>query len=485
MLLPRASCSIFRVSLFFVLLRLFQELIIYKKRMSFNIAKTNAKRVVIVGGGFGGLKLANALRKSGMQVVLVDKNNFHQFPPMIYQVASSGIEPSSISFPFRKLFRKRKNFYFRMAEARCIFPDRKILQTSIGKVEYDYLVFAAGTTTNFFGNKHLEEEAMPMKTLPEAMGLRNALLSNLERSITCATEQERNELQNIVIVGGGATGVEIAGVLSEMKRYVLPTDYPDMDSSQLNIFLIEAAGRLLGGMSPESSAAAEQFLRNMGVNVCLHKKVTDYRDHKVIFEDGMEIPTRTFIWVSGVKAVSIGNIPPECLGRGGRLKVDAYNRVEGLKDVFAIGDQCIMTADKDYPNGHPQLAQVAIQQGKLLAENLKRMEKKKSLKPFHYKNLGSMATVGRNRAVAEFKKVKTQGWIAWVLWLVVHLRSILGVRNRVNVLLNWMYNYFTYDQSLRIIVYARKAKEVREREEREARVHWGEDLQTQENKDKE
>ena len=452
--------------------------------MSFNIAKTNAKRVVIVGGGFGGLKLANALRKTGMQVVLVDKNNFHQFPPLIYQVASSGIEPSSISFPFRKIFRKRKNFYFRMAEARSIFPDKKILQTSIGKIEYDYLVLAAGTTTNFFGNKHLEEEAMPMKTLPEAMGLRNALLGNLERSITCATEQERNELQNIVIVGGGATGVEIAGVLSEMKKYVLPADYPDMDSSQLNIFLIEAAGRLLGGMSPESSAAAEQFLRNMGVNVCLHKKVTDYRDHKVIFEDGMEIPTRTFIWVSGVKAVSIGNIPTECMGRGGRLKVDAYNRVEGLKDVFAIGDQCIMTADKDYPYGHPQLAQVAIQQGKLLAENLKRIEKKKPLKAFHYKNLGSMATVGRNRAVAEFKKVKTQGWIAWILWLVVHLRSILGVRNRISVMLNWMYNYFTYDQSLRIIIYARKAKEVKEREEREARVHWGEDLQAEEEKAK-
>lgn len=449
--------------------------------MSFNIARTKAKRIVIVGGGFGGLKLANELRKTGMQVVLVDKNNFHQFPPLIYQVASSGIEPSSISFPFRKIFRRRKNFYFRMAEARSIFPDRKILQTSIGKIEYDYLVLAAGTTTNFFGNKHLEEEAMPMKTLSEAMGLRNALLSNLERSITCATEQERNELQNIVIVGGGATGVEIAGVLSEMKRYVLPADYPDMDSSQLNIFLIEAAGRLLGGMAPESSAAAEQFLRNMGVNVCLHKKVTDYRDHKVIFEDGMEIPTRTFIWVSGVRAITIGNIPSECIGRGGRLKVDAYNRVEGLQDVFAIGDQCIMTADKDYPNGHPQLAQVAIQQGKLLAANLKRMEKKQALKPFHYKNLGSMATVGRNRAVAEFKKVKTQGWIAWLLWLVVHLRSILGVRNRVSVMLNWIYNYFTYDQSLRIIVYARKAKEVREREEREARVHWGEDLQEIEN----
>lgn len=452
--------------------------------MSFNIAKTKAKRVVIVGGGFGGLKLANALRNSGMQVVLVDKNNYHQFPPLIYQVASSGLEPSSISFPFRKIFKKRKNFYFRMAEARSIFPEKKILQTSIGKVEYDYLVFAAGTTTNFFGNKHLEDEAMPMKTLSEAMGLRNALLSNLERSITCATDQERNELQNIVIVGGGATGVEIAGVLSEMKKYVLPADYPDMDSSQLNIFLIEAGGRLLSGMSPKSSEAAEQFLRNMGVNVCLHKKVIDYRDHKVILEDGMEIPTRTFIWVSGVKASPIDNLPSECIGRGGRLKVDAYNRVEGMEDVFAIGDQCIMTADKDYPNGHPQLAQVAIQQGKLLAENLKRMEKKKrkALKPFHYRNLGSMATVGRNRAVAEFKKVKTQGWIAWILWLVVHLRSILGVRNRISVMLNWMYNYFTYDQSLRIIVYARKAKEVKEREEREARVHWGEDLQKEEKK---
>lgn len=452
--------------------------------MSFNIAETKAKRVVIVGGGFGGLKLANALRNSGMQVVLVDKNNYHQFPPLIYQVASSGLEPSSISFPFRKIFRKRKNFYFRMAEARSIFPEKKILQTSIGKVEYDYLVFAAGTTTNFFGNKHLEDEAMPMKTLSEAMGLRNALLSNLERSITCATEQERNELQNIVIVGGGATGVEIAGVLSEMKKYVLPADYPDMDSSHLNIFLIEAGGRLLSGMSPKSSEAAEQFLRNMGVNVCLHKKVIDYRDHKVILEDGMEIPTRTFIWVSGVKASPIDNLPSECIGRGGRLKVDAYNRVEGMEDVFAIGDQCIMTADKDYPNGHPQLAQVAIQQGKLLAENLKRMEKKKkkALKPFHYRNLGSMATVGRNRAVAEFKKVKTQGWIAWILWLVVHLRSILGVRNRISVMLNWMYNYFTYDQSLRIIVYARKAKEVKEREEREARVHWGEDLQKEEKK---
>ena len=444
--------------------------------MSVNIEKTDKKRIVIVGGGFGGLKLANKLRKSGMQVVLVDKNNYHQFPPLIYQIASSGIEPSSISFPFRKIFRRRKDFYFRMAEVRAICPARNMIQTSIGKMTYDYIVFAAGTTTNFFGNTRIEEEAMPMKTVSEAMGLRNALLGNLERSATCATEQERRELLNIVIVGGGATGVEIAGVLSEMKRYVLPADYPDIDSSELHIYLIEAAGRLLSGLSEESSQAAENFLHNMGVNVLLHRKVVDFQDHKVILEDGMEIPTRTFIWVSGVRAQSIKGFPESALGRGGRIKVDAYNRVEGMENIFAIGDQCLQTADKNYPYGHPQLAQVAIQQGELLAENLRRMEKGKRLKPFRYRNLGSMATVGRNRAVAEFKKVKLQGWIAWLLWLVVHLRSILGIRNKVVVMLNWLWNYLTYDQSLRMIVYARKAKEVKDREYREATTHLGEDL---------
>lgn len=444
--------------------------------MSFNIERNGKKRIIIVGGGFGGLKLAKKLKNSGMQVVLIDKNNYHQFPPLIYQIASAGMEPSSISFPFRKIFRKRKDFHFRMAEVRAIVPEMNMIQTSIGKAEYDYLVFAAGTTTNFFGNEHIEDEAMPMKTVSEAMGLRNALLANFERSVTCATEQERRELLNVVIVGGGATGVEIAGVISEMKKYVLPYDYPDMESSQLHVFLIEAAGRLLSGMSEESSAKSEQFLREMGVNVCLHKKVVDYKDHKVVLEDGMEIPTRTLIWVSGVKAVPITNLNPELIGRGGRIKVDAYNRVEGLDNVFAIGDQCIQTSDKDYPYGHPQLAQVAIQQGVLLAKNLKRLEKGKAMKAFHYRNLGSMATVGRNRAVVEFKKVKMQGWFAWILWLVVHLRSILGIRNKVMVFLNWVWNYLTYDQSMRMIVYARKAKEVRERELREATTHLGDDI---------
>jgi NADH dehydrogenase len=449
--------------------------------MSLNIEKGNKKRIIIVGGGFGGLKLANKLRDSGMQVVLMDKNNYHQFPPMIYQVASAGMEPSSISFPFRKIFQNRKNFFFRMAEVRAVFPEKKLIQTSIGKAEYDYLVFAAGTTTNFFGNQHIQEEAIPMKTVTEAMGLQNAILSNIERSITCATKIEQQELLNVVIVGGGATGVEVSGVLSEMKKFILPHDYPDMDKSLMNIYLIEAGNRLLSGMSKESSEKSEEFLRKMGVNILLNKKVVDYKDHKVILEDGSEIATRTFIWVSGVAGVSIGNMKQECLGRGNRIKVDEYNRVIGMEDVFAIGDQCIMTGDKDYPNGHPQLAQVAIQQGRLLAKNLIRMQKGKKLRPFHYKNLGSMATVGRNKAVAEFKKVKMQGWFAWLMWLVVHLRSILGVRNRVIVLLNWIWNYFNYNQSLRMIFYPRKAKEVKEREAREAVTHWGEDLLQEEN----
>ena len=277
--------------------------------MSLNIAKSNKKRVVIVGGGFGGLKLANKLKKSGFQVVLIDKNNYHQFPPLIYQVASAGMEPTSISFPFRKIFQHRKDFYFRMAEVRAIFPEKNMIQTSIGKAEYDYLVLAAGTTTNYFGNKHIEEEAMPMKNVSEAMGLRNALLANLERALTCSTKQEQQELLNIVIVGGGATGIEVAGILSEMKKFVLPNDYPDMPSSLMHIYLIEAGPRLLAGMSEESSAHAEQFLREMGVNILLNKRVVDYRDHKVVLEDGTEIATRTFIWVK-LADMSLSSLAP-------------------------------------------------------------------------------------------------------------------------------------------------------------------------------
>ena len=447
--------------------------------MSINIQRNQKKRVVIVGGGLGGLRLAEDLYGSGMQVVLIDKNNFHQFPPLIYQIASAGIDPSSISFPFRQIFRKRKDFYFRMAEARMVDTEKKILQTSIGKIDYDYLVLSAGATTNFFGNKNIEEWAIPMKTVPEAMGLRNALLSNFERALTCATEEERQELLNVVIVGGGATGVEIAGALSEMKRYVIPYDYPDMDSSLMHIYLIEAGDRLLAGLSQESSQKAYEFLKSMGVDIQFGKMVTDYRDHKVVMKDGTEIPTRTFLWVSGIRANAMPGIDESHLGRGFRFKVDEYNRIPGVEDVFAIGDQCLQTSDAAYPNGHPQVAQVAIQQAKNLAKNLKLINQgadSSELTAFRYKNLGSMATIGRNKAVVEIGKFRSQGFFAWVLWLVVHLRSILGVKNKVMVLLNWLWKYVSYNDSIRMITYATKPREVEERMKREQTTHLGEDL---------
>lgn len=447
--------------------------------MSINIQRNQKKRVVIVGGGLGGLRLAEDLYGSGMQVVLIDKNNFHQFPPLIYQIASAGIDPSSISFPFRQIFRKRKDFYFRMAEARMVDSEKKILQTSIGKIDYDYLVLAAGATTNFFGNKNIEEWAIPMKTVPEAMGLRNALLSNFERALTCATEEERQELLNVVIVGGGATGVEIAGALAEMRRYVIPYDYPDMDSSLMHIYLIEAGDRLLAGLSQESSQKAYEFLKSMGVDIQFGKMVTDYRDHKVIMKDGTEIPTRTFLWVSGIRANAMPGIDESHMGRGFRFKVDEYNRIPGVEDVFAIGDQCLQTSDAAYPNGHPQVAQVAIQQAKNLAKNLKLINQgadSSELTAFRYKNLGSMATIGRNKAVVEIGKFRSQGFFAWVLWLVVHLRSILGVKNKMMVLLNWLWKYVSYNDSIRMITYATKPREVEERMKREQTTHLGEDL---------
>lgn len=447
--------------------------------MSINIQRNQKKRVVIVGGGLGGLRLAEDLYGSGMQVVLIDKNNFHQFPPLIYQIASAGIDPSSISFPFRQIFRKRKDFYFRMAEARMVDTEKKILQTSIGKIDYDYLVLAAGATTNFFGNKNIEEWAIPMKTVPEAMGLRNALLSNLERALTCATEEERQELLNVVIVGGGATGVEIAGALAEMRRYVIPYDYPDMDSSLMHIYLIEAGDRLLAGLSQESSQKAYEFLKSMGVDIQFGKMVTDYRDHKVVMKDGTEIPTRTFLWVSGIRANAMPGIDESHLGRGFRFKVDEYNRIPGVEDVFVIGDQCLQTSDAAYPNGHPQVAQVAIQQAKNLAKNLKRIVRgadSSALTAFRYKNLGSMATIGRNKAVVEIGKFRSQGFFAWVLWLVVHLRSILGVKNKMMVLLNWLWKYVSYNDSIRMITYATKPREVEERMKREQTTHLGKDL---------
>lgn len=422
--------------------------------MRLNIPDTNKKRIVIIGGGFGGLKLANKLRNSEFQVVLIDKNNYHQFLPLIYQVASAGVEPSSISFPFRKIFQKRDDFYFRWAEVTSIEMDKNVVETSIGSIHYDYLVIAAGTVTNYFGNKSIEDGALPMKTVEEALSMRNTLLSNLEKALTCEDLQEKQALLNMVIVGGGATGVEISGVLAEMRRFVIPKDYPDLVGCKMNIYLVEASPKLLSAMSSEASENAATFLRDMGVEVLLNTKVLDFKDDKVILDNGNEIPTRAFIWVSGVTAVSFDKLDAALLNRGRRITVDEFNRVQGTDNVFSIGDICLQT-EEEYPNGHPQVAQVAIQQGVLLAANLKRMVKGKELKPFRYRNLGSLATVGRNKAVADFKQLKTQGLFAWVIWLVVHLRSILGIRNKLMILINWVWSYITYDQSMRLILFAK------------------------------
>lgn len=424
--------------------------------MRANIKRNEQRRVVVVGGGLGGLKLVSSLRDTDFQVVLVDKNNYNQFPPLIYQVASAGLEPSNISFPFRRLFQGWKNFFFRMAEVQHIDTEEKAIKTSIGTIHYDDLVLAAGATTNFFGNKNIEASALPMKSVSESMRLRNTILQNLERAETEDNEARKQALMNIAIVGGGPSGVEIAGVLAEMKQTILPRDYPDLDTSCMHIYLINATPRLLGAMSERSSREAEKALKELGVEVMTNCMVTDYVDKELVLKDGQRISAETVIWVSGIKANNIDGIPTESIGHAGRILVDRFNRVKGLKDVYAIGDQCIVEGDETYPYGHPQLAQVAIQQAKTLAKNLIRQEKGETEQPFSYHNLGTMATIGRKRAVVEIGKLKFGGFFAWLLWLVVHLRSILGVKNKTIVFLNWMWSYLNYKQSLRLILKAKR-----------------------------
>ncbi|WP_424045098.1 NAD(P)/FAD-dependent oxidoreductase [Prevotella denticola] len=423
--------------------------------MKANIEHTDKKRVVIVGGGLGGLELAFKLVGSDFQVVLVDKNNYHQFPPLIYQVASAGLEPSSISFPFRRLFQGQKDFFFRMAEVKAVDAAGKKIATSVGDIHYDYLVLAAGARTNFFGNKEIEAATLPMKSVSEAMRLRNTILRNLEKAETEEDPVRRQALMNIVVVGGGASGVEIAGAVAEMKKNILARDYPDLDASQMHIYLVNAGKRLLAAMDPVSSARAERDLKALHVHIRQPQFATEYRDGILKTSAGLEIPARTVIWVSGICANTIEGLPAESIGHAGRVLTDRFCRVKGVQDVFAIGDQSLIEGDEDYPLGHPQLAQVAMQQAKTVAENLKAAQKGLAGKPFKYRNLGVMATIGRNHAVAEIGGRKFGGFAAWVLWLVVHLRSILGVKNKAFILLNWVWNYLNYKQSLRLILKAK------------------------------
>nr|WP_314697722.1 NAD(P)/FAD-dependent oxidoreductase [uncultured Prevotella sp.] len=423
--------------------------------MKANIERTEKKRVVIVGGGLGGLELAFKLVDDDFQVVLVDKNNYHQFPPLIYQVASGGLEPSSISFPFRRLFQGKKDFFFRMAEVKSVNTSKKLIDTTVGEIEYDYLVLAFGAKTNFFGNKDIQASTLPMKSVGEAMRLRNTILHNLELALTEEDPARKQALMNVVVVGGGASGVEIAGAVAEMKKNIIARDYPDLDSSQMHIYLVNAGDRLLAGMDPMSSKRAERDLKELHVHIRQPQFATEYKDGLLKTSAGLEIPAQTVIWVSGICANTIDGFPAESLGHAGRFLTDRYCRVKGVEDVYAIGDVSLIQGDEQYPLGHPQLAQVAMQQAKMVAKNLKAVLKGKELKSFRYKNLGVMATIGRNHAVAEIAGRKFGGFPAWALWLVVHLRSILGVKNKTFILLNWVWNYINYKQSLRLILKAK------------------------------
>ncbi len=428
--------------------------------MSVNIPETAKKRIVIIGAGFAGLKLAKKLVGSGYQIVLIDKNNYHQFQPLFYQVASSGLEPSSILFPLRKIFQSRKDVYIRVAEVYAIDTEKKEIQTSLDTVWYDYLVIATGVNSNFFGMKNLAKHAIPMKSVAEAMALRNRILTNLEKAVTLFDEfeEEKKALLNVVVVGGGPTGVEIAGAIAEMKEFVLPKDYPDLNMDLMQVSIIEGSPSLLANMSKHASEKSLFYLKRLGINVRVNTRVVDYNGEILKLGDGEEIKTKLVIWAAGISGVVPPGIPEESIGRARRILVDEFNQVKGLEDVFAIGDSSIMTTE-DYPNGHPQVAQVAIQQGANLARNFKAIKKKADLKPFKYTDKGSMATIGRNRAVADLPFLKFSGFIAWLTWMFVHLMAIVGVKNRLLIFINWMWNYMTYDQSLRLILWAaRKEK---------------------------
>ncbi len=413
--------------------------------------KKERKRVVIVGGGFGGLKVARKLNIDRFQVVLLDKNNHHIFQPLLYQVATSGIEPSAISFPYRKIFKKQKNIHIRICEAIRVIPEEKALETSIGIVNYDYLIIATGCHTNYFGKQEYSQYTMALKSTSEALYNRNRILDSLEKAQNTNDPRLKQQLITYAIVGGGATGIELAGALAEMRKFVLPDEYPDLEVDKMRIILIDMAPRLLTAFSKKSSDKVEEYLSKMGVEIMTNTGVIDCTNEKLKLDNGIILETFNVFWVAGVQANSIEGLNSESYGAGNRLKVDKYNRIVNYNNIFAIGDTAIMTTE-EYPKGHPQVVQPAIQQAKNLIINLNRLDKDLSLIPFVYNNKGSMATIGRNQAVVELKNIHFSGFLAWGVWLFIHLMSIVGVKNKLFIFLDWMWSYFTYDPSLRVII---------------------------------
>lgn len=419
--------------------------------MRINIPETDKERIVIVGGGFAGLTLASKLRRSNYLTVLVDRNNYHQFQPLFYQVATAGLEPSSIVYPLRKMFQQNPDTYIRVTDVLSIEPEKNRVITTHGILNYHHLVLAHGADTNYYGNKQLAENVIPMKSVSEALYLRNSILLDFENALTSDDPEERAALLSIVIVGGGPTGVEVAGALAEMRQFVLPKDYPEIGPSEVKIILIQGADCLLETMSDESSKAAMDFLQKMNVEVRLNQQVKDFDGAHLTMADGSQIAAKKVIWAAGVRGNTIPGLPAESIGPSNRIKVDGLNLVEGFENIYAIGDIAYMHSEQA-PKGHPQVAQVAIQQAENLAKNFKAKLLKKPLKPFVYNDLGSLATIGRRRAVADLPQFKTQGTFAWLIWLLVHLLQLIGFKNRLFVFMNWVWNYVFYDQSLRLII---------------------------------
>jgi len=419
--------------------------------MEQHFPKSSKTRIVIVGGGFGGIELAKRLKNKDVEVLMIDKHNYHTFQPLLYQVATGGLEADSIAFPLRKIFKGQKNLTFRVTDAERVLPAENILDTSIGTIEYDYLVLATGSTSNFFGQTEIEQNAMPMKSIPEALNLRSLLLQNLEAAQIVTDPVLEAELLNFVVVGGGPTGVETAGAIAELKRHVLNADYPDLDLNKVNIYLIEGSPELLGVMSVQAQQKSQEFLKEMGVTVMLDSRVKAYDGRLLSLLDAQTISTSTVIWSAGVKGAVLDGLNPDSLVRGNRLKVDEINRVAGYENIYAIGDVAAMISDK-FPNGHPGVAPAAIQQGKLLAENLTNLIQGKPTKAFKYFDKGSMATVGRNKAVVDLHKIRFQGVFAWFTWMFVHLMTLVGFRNKLVVFVNWVWSYFSYDRGTRLII---------------------------------
>lgn len=416
-----------------------------------NIPDSKNPRVVIIGGGFAGLSLAKKLKNKNFQVVLLDKHNYHNFQPLMYQVATGGLEEGSIAYPIRKIFQDHKETFFRMTEVLSIDTVNKKVHGDIGTIYYDYLVIATGSTNNFFGSKEIEENSMVMKTIPEALNIRSLIIQNLELALQTNDIEERKLLMNYVIVGAGPTGVELAGALAEMKKAVLPKDYPDLDFSLMQIHLVQGADRVLDAMSKKSSKAAEKFLKELGVKIYLDERVTNYDGYKISTADGTEILSKAVIWSAGVKGAPVPGVE-NAVDRATRIRVNEYNQVEGFEDVFAIGDVAAMYGEK-YKFGHPMMAQPGMQQGELLAENLERLQKKQSLKKFVYNDKGSMATIGRNKAVVDLPKFHFNGIFAWFVWMFVHLMSLIGFKNKALVFWSWVYNYFVFDRESRVLIH--------------------------------